>query len=78
MKPTPLLCQHDDCRRVLAVLPGRWRIVRAVDRGERVDEGRGVLECRVERDRRGRSVGGCGTRWEVVPAEMIRPVLKAA
>lgn len=74
--PKPVLCP--ECRRPLAVLPGHWRVLGAVAAGQRVGTGRGVLLCHVERDPVGRVVSGCGGRWEVAPAETIRPVLTRA
>lgn len=64
MQSVPL-CKRPDCRRVLAVLPGRWEVVRAVAERERVPEGSGVLVCHVDRDQVGRVRSGCGARYEV-------------
>lgn len=42
------------CSGILGVLSGQWRKVRAIERGEKVGEGRSRIDCRK-----------CGQAWEV-------------
>lgn len=46
-----------ECRRILAVLPGRWRVSRIAGDSERVPSTQGVIEC-----------GRCRTRNVVTTA----------
>lgn len=42
---TILRCEKPGCNGVVGILPGRWRIVRALKAGERVDAGHANLAC---------------------------------
>lgn len=55
----PVRCPS--CNRVLAILPGQWRVLRRLNGEERVREGNGGLMCHAERT--------CGARWEIAPVE---------